>query len=303
MGKLSADFGLAKQLRTQRKAAGLTQSELATKSGVAERTVRALEQGAGTLDSWNAAINALGLVLRGRNLPGGETIGERLVTLRRRRGLSQEALARAVGVTKPTVGALEREGKGRLSTLQGVLDVLGAGAYLSSPSEAVAFFTHAGNASVDQRWETPTELLDVLYRVFGRFDLDPCAPRKSRTQVKARVHFTEDDDGLALPWKGVVFVNPPYGRGLSLWVEKARLEVEERRAKTVVALLPARRPDTSYWHEHVAGRAVVYFLRGRLRFSDGGESAPFPSALAIWGASEEVLCSLDELLPGAWRVH
>lgn len=52
MGKLSADFGLAKQLRTQRKAAGLTQSELAAKSGVAERTVRALEQGAGTKESW-----------------------------------------------------------------------------------------------------------------------------------------------------------------------------------------------------------------------------------------------------------
>lgn len=302
MGKLPAGFDLGTQLRTQRKAAGITQPELASKAGVAERTVRALEQGTGTLDSWDAVLNALGLVIRGRNLPGGETIGERLVTLRRRRGLSQEAVARSVGVTKPTIGALEREGRGRLSTLQGMLDVLGAGAYLSPCGEAVAFFTHAGNASVDQRWETPTELLDVLHRVFKRFDLDPCAPRKSRTQVKSRVHFTEDDDGLALPWKGVVFVNPPYGRGLALWVEKARREVEERRAKTVVALLPAR-PDTSYWHEHVAGRAVVYFIRGRLRFSDGGQSAPFPSALAIWGASEDALRSLDESLSGAWRVR
>ena len=302
MGKLSAGFNLGTQLRTQRKAAGLTQPELAMKAGMAERTVRALEQGTGTLQSWEAALTALGLVLRGRNLPGGETIGERLITLRRRRGLSQEAVARGVGVTKPTIGALERNGRGRLSTLQGVLDVLGAGAYLSPSDEAVAFFTHAGNASVGQRWVTPTELLDVLHRVFERFDLDPCAPRKSRTQVKARVHFTEDDDGLTLPWKGIVFVNPPYGRGLARWVEKARLEVEEKRAKMVMALLPAR-PDTSYWHEHVVGRAEVYFIRGRLRFSDGGQSAPFPSALAIWGASEEALRSLDESLPGAWRVR
>ena len=57
----------------------------------------------------------------------------------------------------------------------------------------------------------------------------------------------------------MVFVNPPYGRGLAPWVAKARREVEEGRAKTVVALLPAR-PDTAYWHAHVAGRAVVYFL-------------------------------------------
>lgn len=96
----------------------------------------------------------------------------------------------------------------------------------------------------------------------------------------ARVNFTHDDDGLTLPWHGVVFVNPPYGRTLGLWVAKTRQEVEEGRARTVVALLPAR-PDTTYWHQHVAGRAVVYFLRGRLRFSDGEQAAPFPSALVV----------------------
>ena len=111
-------------------------------------------------------------------------------------------------------------------------------------------------------------VVEALLSVFGRFDLDPCAARKSRSRVRARVHFTHEDDGLSLPWHGVVFVNPPYGRTLGLWVAKARREVEEGRARTVVALLPAR-PDTAYWHEHVAGRAVVYFLRGRLRFSDG----------------------------------
>jgi site-specific DNA-methyltransferase (adenine-specific) len=76
--------------------------------------------------------------------------------------------------------------------------------------------------------------------------------------------------------------------------------VEEGRAKTVVALLPAR-PDTAYWHAHVAGRATVYFLRGRLRFGDGGNSAPFPSALAVWGAGPEMLPALDAALRGAWR--
>lgn len=303
MGKLSAGFDLGGELRTHRKTVGLTQTDLATRAGLAERTVRALEQGSGTLESWQAALNALGLVLSGRNLPGGETTGKRLATLRRRRGLTQEALARSVGVTKPTIGVLEREDRGRLSTLQAVLTVLGAGAYLSSTGDgSAAFFTHAGNASVGQRWETPTELLEALYRVFQRFDLDPCAPRKSRTRVKARVHFTEHDDGLALPWHGTVFVNPPYGRGLAAWVAKARREVDERRAKTVVALLPAR-PDTSYWHEHIAGRAAVYFLRGRLRFSGVEQSAPFPSSLATWGASQDVICALDEALPGAWRAR
>ena len=81
---------------------------------------------------------------------------------------------------------------------------------------------------------------------------------------------------------------------------KARREVEEGRARTVVALLPAR-PDTAYWHEHVAGRATVYFLRGRLRFSDGEQAAPFPSALVVWGAEPETILALDRALPAAWR--
>ena len=101
--------------------------------------------------------------------------------------------------------------------------------------------------------------------------------------MRARVHFTAEDDGLSLAWHGTVFVNPPYGRALAAWVAKARREVESGRARTVVALLPAR-PDTAYWHEHVAGRATVYFLRGRLRFGGSEQSAPFPSALAVWGA-------------------
>ena len=59
------------------------------------------------------------------------------------------------------------------------------------------------------------------------------------------MHFTHDGDGLSLPWHGVVFVNPPYGRTLGPWVANAHHEVQEGRAQTVVALLPAR-PDTAY---------------------------------------------------------
>ena len=207
-----------------------------------------------------------------------------------------------VDVTQPTIIALETRGRGRLATLERILAALGAGAYLAPRGEVKAFYTHAGNSSTNQTWETPTALLETLHAVFGRFDLDPCAPRKSRTRVKAKVHLTDADDGLSVPWNGVVFVNPPYGRTLAAWVAKAHREVEEGRAKTVVALLPAR-PDTAYWHDHVASHAAVYFLRGRLRFGEGTQSAPFPSALAIWGADPETLATLDAALPEAWRTR
>ena len=300
MGKESAAFDIGEELRKFRKTAGLTQAGLAEKANITERTVRALENGHGTITSCFAVFEALKITLEGRNLPRAETLGERLCVLRRRRKLSQVALAVTVGVTKPTIGALERDGLGRISTLQGVLTVLGAGPYLTPLHATKAFYTHAGNSSTDQSWETPTELLEALYLVFPKFDLDPCAPRQTRPTLKARVRYTAEDDGLSLPWHGVVFMNPPYGRTLSRWIAKARQEVESGRARVVVALIPAR-PDTSYWHEHIAEKAVVYFLRGRLRFGNCDQSAPFPSALVIWGTNQEMLRSLDEALPDAWR--
>ena len=300
MLKLPLHSGLGPDLRTHRKAARITQAVLARETGLSVPTIRLLEAGRGNLDSWLAVLEYLDLELAGRNLSGGDSLGARLATLRRRRGLSQRELAALVDVSHPTVVALERRGEGRLSTLDRALVALGAGAYLARRGGARAFFAHAGNSSTHHAWETPATLLEGLHAVFGRFDLDPCAPRRSRTRVRARVHLTAEDDGLAVAWHGTVFVNPPYGRGLAAWVAKARREVEEGRAKTVVALLPAR-PDTAYWHAHVAGRATVYFLRGRLRFGDGGNSAPFPSALAVWGAGPEMLPALDAALRGAWR--
>ena len=181
----------------------------------------------------------------------------------------------------------------------------GAGLYLAPAGRRRAFYSHAGNSSTfPHGWATPPALLERLYAMFGRFDLDPCSPTDDprRAPVRARMYFTPEDDGLALAWHGRVFVNPPYGRGLAAWVAKARREFEEGRAGPVVLLIPSR-TETSYWHEHVAGKAAVYFLRGRLRFGAGEQSAPFPSALAVWGAGPETLAALAAALPGAWRAN
>lgn len=116
----------------------------------------------------------------------------------------------------------------------------------------------------------------------------------------AKVRFTPEDDGLLLPWHGKVFMNPPYGRQIGLWTKKAKAEVERDHAQIVVALLPAR-TDTCWWHKDVAGSADVFFLRGRLRFGDGNQSAPFPSAVVVWGALSEIRDALKLALPNAWQ--
>ena len=97
--------------------------------------------------------------------------------------------------------------------------------------------------------------------------------------------------GLKLPWHGKVFLNPPYGRSIHEWTSKAKAEVAAGNADLVVAILPVR-SDTTWWHEDIADCATVFFLRGRLSFGEGGQSAPFPSALVLWGGTPEHIAAL-----------
>jgi len=91
---------------------GLTQGELARAVGLAEKTIRLLERGRGNLASWRAVLAHLGLELVGRNIPAGHSLGKRLAALRRGRNLSQRELSASIGVTQPTIVALERREQG-----------------------------------------------------------------------------------------------------------------------------------------------------------------------------------------------
>ena len=75
---------------------------------------------------------------------------------------------------------------------------------------------------------------------------------------------------------GVCWCNPPYGREVGKWVQKAA-----ESGCTVVMLLPAR-TDTKWFHEYIYGRAEVRFVRGRLKFGGSKNSAPFPSMVVVF---------------------
>lgn len=127
-------------------------------------------------------------------------------------------------------------------------------------------------------WISPRWLLDRL----GDFDLDPCAC-DPQPWPAARQSYTRIQDGLTLPWRGLVYCNPPYHRDtLSQWI--GRLADHDHG----VALIFAR-TETSVFHTHVWPRArTMLFFRGRLRFyrpdgSIGAENAGGPSVLIAYG--------------------
>jgi len=128
-------------------------------------------------------------------------------------------------------------------------------------------------------WLTPKEILRAVIRVLGEIDLDPCSdPGKN---VTASAHFTEKDDGLSRPWRGRVFMNPPYGDAVAAWVQRLADEYASGNVTEAIALVAAR-TDTAWFN--LLEDPVVCFVRGRLKFGGAVSGpAPFPSALFYVG--------------------
>ncbi len=130
--------------------------------------------------------------------------------------------------------------------------------------------------SLSPHWATPKWLYKELNKEFN-FNDDPC-PLKAKK------------DGLAREWGSRTFINPPYGREIGKWVQKAYLDTifEER---LVVCLLPSR-TDTRWWHNYVMCANEVRFIKGRLKFGDAKNSAPFPSCVVIFRSKNNL--GIDE---------
>lgn len=137
-------------------------------------------------------------------------------------------------------------------------------------------------SSQTDEWATPQAFFDHIAAEFD-FDLDVCALPSS---AKCARYFSPEDDGLAQDWTGVCWMNPPYGDVIGEWVRKAHESAQA--GATVVCLVPAR-TDTAWWHDHCS-QAEVRFIRGRLRFGDAEASAPFPSALVVFGYAPQMFC-------------
>ena len=136
-------------------------------------------------------------------------------------------------------------------------------------------------SSETDEWETPEALFTVLDREFA-FTLDVCA---SASNAKCERFFDKKDNGLAQPWAGSCWMNPPYGDEIPAWIEKAH--ASGMAGATVVCLVPAR-TDTAWWWQHCI-YGEVRFLRGRLRFGGAPSGAPFPNAVVVFGRAASVV--------------
>jgi hypothetical protein len=150
-------------------------------------------------------------------------------------------------------------------------------------------------------WYTPPWLFEALGIAF---DLDPAAPPGGVPWVPAAHHYSEVDDGLAQPWFGRVWCNPPYGRGIERWLDRLRDHGDG------IALVFAR-SDTAWFQSAVAEATAACFIAGRLTFyhpdgSPGPSAAASASMLIAYGlpcalAVAEARLGQTFLVPGATR--
>lgn len=126
-----------------------------------------------------------------------------------------------------------------------------------------------------------TRFFDHLNDEF-HFNVDVCA---TPDNAKCDTYFTKENDGLSQLWGGYTcWCNPPYGREIGKWVQKAFLSSKD--GSTVVMLLPAR-TDTKWFHEYIYNQAEIRFIKGRLKFGNSKNSAPFPSMVVVFRPKKE----------------
>lgn len=149
-------------------------------------------------------------------------------------------------------------------------------------------FSHEDRGSKNVDWYTPPW---VFERLGLQFDLDPCQPLAGVPWIPAMLTYTEADDGLASPWFGRVWLNPPYGKHTAAWLAKMHSH------RNGVSLVFAR-TDCAWYHDSVAKADAILFLRGRVKFVDGlgvtgGSGAGSGSMLIAWG--EENVAALEAM--------
>jgi site-specific DNA-methyltransferase (adenine-specific) len=140
-------------------------------------------------------------------------------------------------------------------------------------------------SKASDNWSTPQGFFDGLNAEFG-FDLDAAA---SAENAKVMPYLCADLDALIAHWHDCgsrVWCNPPYSRCAEFVAKAAH---EQRHGVTTVMLIPSR-TDTRWWHEFIWDReqhrcrpgVEVRFVKGRLKFGEGKNSAPFPSVVVIF---------------------
>ena len=148
-----------------------------------------------------------------------------------------------------------------------------------SLSGFIRYVASDGNIKAHQNkgvieWYTPEPYIEAARRAMGSIDLDPASSEIAQKIVKAKRFYTREQDGLNLPWKGSVFLNPPFKADLAKAFITRLCESHKSGAVPQAVLLTNNNTDTLWWHEAARCSGLICFTAGRINFySPAGEIA------------------------------
>lgn len=130
--------------------------------------------------------------------------------------------------------------------------------------------------SKSEEYETPLHIFKPLQEEFD-LKLDVCATKEN---TKCKLFFTKEENALNYEWNQNFWMNPPFGRNLKKWVQKA---YEESQKGVIGVLILPVRCNTNWWHKYIIDtKAEVRFLRGEIKFSNQKNGLWLPFAIIIF---------------------
>ena len=144
-------------------------------------------------------------------------------------------------------------------------------------------------------WGTPLPLFQEVNKEFS-FTLDAAA---SAHNAKCESYITKEEDALSVDWVekakgGAVWLNPPYGRTIGAWLQKA---YETSKAGTPVVCLTFLRSDTTWFHAWALKAAEIRIIPGRITFDGAKAGAPAPSCLIVFDENLRIPRFVTQKLP------
>ncbi|HVO42845.1 MAG TPA: DNA N-6-adenine-methyltransferase [Aggregatilineales bacterium] len=140
-----------------------------------------------------------------------------------------------------------------------LLDIPG---YIKTPVRSVASRQTRQSAARNE-WQTPQPIIRAVVDVLGAIDLDPCSNSNTVLNISAKRAFRPEDDSLLRAWSGRIWLNPPFGRSIGVWVNKLVNEYEHGDCTAAIALVPAR-TDAPWWGR--LGNYPFCAIRGKITF-------------------------------------